>query len=76
MKYKYEGSNGGYPLCDDSFDQWYDFLCSHHDCSICGDKNVSEEILYKTNFGWMHIDCYNDIVSDPDTLESEIPEIL
>ena len=76
MNYAYEGSNGGYPIEDDQFDRWYDYLCSHHDCCICGDRNVSEEIMYKTNMGWMHIDCYDEIKHDPDTNENEIPELL
>lgn len=57
-------------------DDYLDYLSSHHDCCICRDKDVSEEIMYKTSMGWMCIDCYESIVSDPDTTESETPIIL
>ena len=76
MKYAYEGSTGGYPLMSDDEDAYFDYLCSHHDCCICGDKNVSEEIMYRTSFGWMHIDCYDEIVLNAAEDGSEIPELL
>lgn len=76
MIYQYEGSNGGYPIMDDEEDRYFDFLQSHHDCCMCGDKNVSEEILYRTNLGWMHIDCYNEIVLNAAEDGSEIPELI
>ena len=76
MKYALEGSNGGYPLCEDEEDRYFDYLQSHHDCCICGDKNVSEEIQYRTSMGWMHVDCYDEIVLNAAEDGSEIPELL
>jgi hypothetical protein len=75
MKYALEGSNGGYPLFEEE-DSYYDYLQSHHDCCICGDKNVSEEIMYRTSLGWMHVDCYDEIVINAAEDGSEIPELL
>lgn len=57
MKYAYEGSNGGYPLGDDQFDRWYDEMIQHHECCICM-ENGHEETMCRTNWGWMHLDCY------------------
>ncbi|MFA5716010.1 MAG: hypothetical protein WC998_09730 [Candidatus Paceibacterota bacterium] len=76
-KYVYEGSTGGYPYSlDEGEAEYYEFVCSHHDCSICGDKNVSEEMMYKTSMGWMHTDCYDEIVINAAEDGSEIPELL
>ena len=77
MKYCYEGSNGGYPLGYDADEErYFEWIQSHHDCCICMDKDVSEEIMYRTSFGWMHIDCYDEIVLNAAEDGSEIPELL
>lgn len=76
-KFIYEGSNGGYPYeLDTKEEDYLDFLQSHHDCCICGDKNLPEELLYRTSFGWMHIDCYNEIAINAAEDGSEIPKLL
>lgn len=76
MKYAYEGSNGGYPIMTDEEDLFFDFITTHHDCCICGDKDVSEEDLYRTSMGWMHIECYDSIINLSAEEGGEIPELL
>jgi len=73
--YLRDGYYGGH-IIEESEDDYFDYLQSHHDCSICGDKNVSEELLYRTSMGWMHIDCYNEIIINAAEDGSEIPELL
>jgi hypothetical protein len=75
-EYCYEGSCGGYPLRDVE-EEDLDYIRSHHDCVICGDHNVSDEIMYKTSMGWMHIDCFNEVVlnAEEDGV-SEKPELI
>ena len=75
-QYKYEGSNGGYPICEDEkFNAFWDYQMTHHECSVC-QQTRHEEAMYRTNMGWVCIDCYNSIKDDPDTNEDEIPQIL
>ena len=57
-------------------EEYYEYLNSHHDCCICGDRDVPEANLYRTSMGWMHIDCYNEIVNYAAEDGSEIPELL
>lgn len=57
-------------------DDYYEYLQSHHDCCICREANIHEENLYRTNMGWMCIDCYDAIVNDPDTTEEETPQLV
>ena len=75
-KYTYEGSNGGYPLEEDpGFDRWFDAVRSTHTCCICQEEG-HEDNFYKTSMGWMHVDCYNEVVLNAAEDGSQIPELL
>jgi len=74
--YKLEGSNGGYPLNEDKeFDRWFDEIQSYHECCICG-EDTHEENLYKTNEGWMCVECFEAITNDPDLSKEDKPILV
>lgn len=59
-----------------SDEDYYDFVCSHHDCVICTDVDVHEDLMVKTDMGWMHEDCYNEVILNASEDGSRKPELI
>lgn len=60
------------PDCDD----YYDYLLSHHECKICMERDIPEKLMVDTDIGWMHPDCYNDVVKNAAEDGSRRPKLV